>query len=93
MQELTKSNWRAFNYAFILSALYVFQRFGGNTNLQGQLIQVIYFVVIFTFVITLLVNRFLILNPYYLMAVVDIGTMLVTIFVLIAATNHGFLQD
>lgn len=89
----TKNLWRGYSYSFILMTTYIFQKIGLKNYLQSQLIEVTFFVVIFTFIITILTNNFIILNPYHLMEVVDIGTGIVTIIILISAQRHGFMQN
>lgn len=89
----TKNLWRGYSYSFILMTTYIFQKTGLKNYLQSQLIEVTFFVVIFTFIITILTNNFIILNPYHLMEVVDIGTGMVTIMILISAQRHGFMQN
>lgn len=92
MEPGTKNLWRAYSYTFILAAVYIFQKSGLKTFLQSQLIEVTFFVVIFTFVITILTNNLLILNPYHLMGIVDSGTAMATIMILISAHRHGFTK-
>lgn len=93
MMNATKNLWRAYSYGFIISTTYIFEKTNLKTFLQSQLIEVTFFVVIFTFLITILTENFIILNPYHLMEMVDIGTIIVTVMILISAQRHGFTKE
>lgn len=87
-----KNLWRSYSYTFILTTTYIFIKTGIKTFLQSQFIEVTFFVVVFTFIITILTQNFIILNPYHLMEVVDVGTGIATILILISAQRHGFTK-
>lgn len=93
MANGTKSLWRAYSYGFISSTTYIFIKTRIKTFLQSQLIEVTFYVVVFTFIITILTQNFIILNPYHLMEVVDVGTGIATLIILISANRHGFTKD
>ncbi len=90
MTYLVKNNWRCYDYLGILVLIYIFQKTGTLSWLQSQLIEITFFIVFFTLVITLLTNYLIVKNPYHIMAIVDAGTILVTIMVLLSAQRHGF---
>lgn len=93
MDTIYKSSWRAYSYSFIFISMYILIKAGITSYIQKQFIEVTFFCVLFTFVITLLTNNLVITEPYKLMYVVDIGMILATVMILISAARHGLYKN
>lgn len=85
--------WKSYSYSFIFISMYILIKAGITSYIQKQFIEVTFFCVLFTFVITLLTNNLVVTEPYKLMYVVDIGTILATVMILISAARHGLLKN
>lgn len=93
IDQCDRDLWKATNYIFIITTTYILIKIGVSNFLQSQLIEVIFFVVVATLLITVLTNTFIVLQPYKVMATIDLGTMIATLMILISAYRHGFFKD
>jgi hypothetical protein len=88
---IDRETWKASNYTFLLTAIFIGERLSPGFLLREFLI-ISYGVLFFSFVITILTNNFLILNPYYLMAIVDFGTLLAVIIIMTTLGKEGYFD-
>lgn len=85
--------WRFANFTFGFAYIFLFNRFNIENSIARQFLLVSEIVYLLTLLIITGVYFTLITKPYAYMIIIDFGTAIATIMIVISASKYGFIKD
>lgn len=77
---------------FLLIVIFIFER-THTTYYQHLFLLTCWSVIFITIIVILLTNHGFITNPYYMLGMIDLGTLIATLMILISGGRHGAFNE
>lgn len=84
--------WNYYSLLFLLIGIFISERFMNNFY-QKQFTIISWIILFVTITVIILTNHGYIQNPYYMLGIIDLGTLLVTGIILISGGRHGAFKN
>lgn len=85
--------WRFGTFAFGFATYFIFRNFGNENSIASQFLLTYEIVYLLTLFIILLVYFGQVSNPYRYMIILDFGTAIVTVMIIINSILYGFHKN
>jgi hypothetical protein len=93
--KMNNAEQRLRNYwplLFLLTVIFAFERIQ-KTYYQTLFLLTCWSAIFITIIVILLTNHGYITNPYYMLGIIDLGTLIATLMILISGGRHGAFNE